>query len=232
MFIDDELYLFQYKDGYRYNSDSLVLYDFISKLQPNGNVLDVGSGSGILGLLLKRDFSTISLTQIEVQKRHQLLTSKSAEYNKLESEVICADIREYNFDKKFDFIVSNPPFYHKGTQKSENDSLKISRHSDSLPFEELTKTISSKLKPRGSFVFCYDAKQIDTLLSILMQHKLKVNTMRLVYTKEENDASLVLIYARKSSKSLCRILPPLYMNSKEVEKIYLNSKTKSLLWEN
>jgi tRNA1(Val) A37 N6-methylase TrmN6 len=66
----------------------------------------------------------------------------------------------------------------------------------------------------------------------LIQHKLKVNAMRLVYTKEENDASLVLIYARKSSKSLCRILPPLYMNSEEVEKIYLNSKTKSLLWEN
>lgn len=174
-----------------------MLYDFISKLQPSGNVLDVGSGSGILGLLLKRDFFLISLTQIEVQERHKLLTVKSAEYNKLESEVICADIREYKFDKKFDFIVSNPPFYHKGTQKSENDSLKISRHSDSLPFEELTKAVSSSLKPRGSFIFCYDAKQVDTLLPILLKYKLKVNSMRFVYSNEDNDASLVLIYAKK-----------------------------------
>jgi len=226
------LHLYQYEDGYRYNSDSLLLYDFTCKLNPKGNVLDVGSGSGILGLLLKRDFATISLTQIDVQSSHKFLTCRSAEYNKLESEIVCADFRDYVFDKKFDFIVSNPPFYHKGTQKSENESLKISRHSDSLPFEELTKAVSSNLKPRGAFIFCYDAKQVDTLLTILFKYKLKVNRMRFVYTKEDNDASLVLIYAKKSSKSLCRILPSLYMHSKEVEDIYENSKTKSLLWEN
>jgi len=231
VYTNDVLYLFQYEDGYRYNSDSLLLYDFTYKLKPSGNVLDVGSGSGIVGLLLKRDFSDISLTQVEVQEKHKILTCKSAEHNKLKSEIICADIRDCLFDKKFDFIVSNPPFYHHGTQKSENESLKISRHSDALPFEELTKAVSSNLKPRGSFVFCYDAKQIDTILSILMMYKLKVNSMRFVYTKEDNDASLVLIYARKSSKSLCKILPSLYMNSEEIEKIYKKSNTKSLLWQ-
>lgn len=232
MSIDKTLYLFQYKDGYRYNSDSLLLYDFISRLNPNGNVLDVGSGSGILGLLLKRDFSSISLTQIEVQKSHEILTCKSSEYNNLESKVICADFREYSFEEKFDFIVSNPPFYHEGSQKSENESLKISRYSDALPFDEFTKVVSSNLKPRGSFVFCYDAKQIDTLFAILLKYKLKINSIRLVYTKENSDATLVLVYARKSSKSLCRVLPSLYMNSEEVENIYKNTKTKSLLWEN
>ena len=232
MSIDSTLYLYQYKDGYRYNSDSLLLYDFINKLNPKGNVLDVGSGSGILGLLLKRDFTSICLTQIEVQSSHKFLTHKSAKYNELESEVICADFRGYKFDKKFDFIVSNPPFYHEGTQKSENESLKISRHSDSLPFEELVQTVSTNLKPRGSFVFCYDAKQVDMLLGILVKYKLKVNSMRFVYTKANCDASLVLIYAKKSSKSLCQVLPPLYMNSSEVEDIYKNSRTQSLLWQN
>ena len=226
------LYLYQYKDGYRYNSDSLLLYDFTCKLTPFGNVLDVGSGSGILGLLLKRDFPAIKLSQIEVQHEHKLLTCKSAQYNQIDSEVICADFRNYEFAAKFDFIVSNPPFYHKGAQKSNNESLKISRHSDALPFSELAKSASSNLKPRGSFVFCYDAKQLDSLLSVLVQYKFKVNCMRFVHTKQNNDASLVIIHAKKSSKSLCRILPAMYMDSEEVEKIYKNSKTESILWEN
>ena len=224
--IDKALYLFQYENGYRYNSDSLVLYDFIAMLNPKGLVLDVGSGSGIVGLLLKRDFPNISLTQIDIQSLHVELTCKSAKYNNLESEVFQADIREYDFDKKFDFIVSNPPFYHEGSQQSINEPLRISRYSQALPFDELCKSVSSNMRPRGSFVFCYDAKQIDFLLSILLQNKFKVNHLRFIHTKEDKDASVVLVHAKKSSKSLCKILAPIYMNSKEVQSIYKNTKTK------
>ena len=230
--IDKTLYLFQYEEGYRYNSDSLVLYDFISKLAPKGRVLDVGSGSGIVGLLLKRDFPKVDLTQIDVQPLHVELTCKSAKHNNLDSEVLHADIMEYKFEKKFDFIVTNPPFYHEGSQKSENEALKVSRYADVLPFEELCQSVSRNLKPRGSFVFCYDAKQLDVLLNILIQNKFKVNHIRFVHTKESKDASLVLIHAKKSSKSLCKILPPVYMDSKEVENIYKNTKTQSLLCQN
>lgn len=232
MSIGKTLHLYQYKDGYRYNSDSLLLYDYISSLNPKGIVLDVGSGSGILGLLVKRDFPSIKLHQIDVQETHKILTCKNAQFNTLDSDVICADFRDYKYNDKFDFIISNPPFYHIGNQKSENESLKISRYSDALPFNEFVRVVSSNLKPRGSFVFCYDAKQIDILLAVLLQNKFKVNSMRFVYTKEDKDASLVLIYAKKSSKSLCKILPPLYMNSDEMEEIYKKSKTKSILWKN
>lgn len=229
MLIDETLYLFQYKDGYKYNSDSLVLYDFISSLNPKGLVLDVGSGSGIVGLLLKRAFSKIILTQVDIQSLHVDLTRKSAKQNELDSEVLHVDIRQYKFKEKFDFIVTNPPFYDKGSQKSENEALKISKYSDALPFEELCSTVSNNLKQKGSFIFCYDAKQIDILLSELLKNKFKVNHLRFVHTKQNKEASLVLIHAKKSSKSLCKILPPLYMDSKEVENIYKNTKTKSLI---
>lgn len=227
--IDKTLYLFQHEEGYKYNSDSLVLYDFISKLNPKGRVLDVGSGSGIVGLLLKKDFTKIALTQIDIQPLHVELTCKSAKKNALDSEVLHVDIRECKFEDKFDFIVTNPPYYHEGSQKSENDALVVSRYADVLPFSELCRAVSTNIKPRGSFVFCYDAKQIDVLLSELLKNKFKVNHMRFVHTKQSKDSSLVLIHAKKSSKSLCKILPPVYMDSKEVEEIYKNTKTQSLL---
>ena len=227
--IDKTLYLFQYENGYRYNSDSLILYDFIAKLNPKGNILDIGSGSGIVGLLVKRDFPTISLTQIDIQSLHVKLTCKSAKLNKLDSKVLHVDIREHKFEEKFDFIVTNPPFYHEGSQKSEDIALNISRYSELLPFNELCQGVSTNLKPRGSFIFCYDAKQLDFLMSTLLQNKFKVNHIRFVHTKKDKDASLVLIHAKKSSKSLCKILPPVYMDSKEMDDIYTNTKTKSLL---
>lgn len=229
MCIDKPLYLYQYPEGYRYNSDSLLLYDFISKLSPKGKVLDVGSGSGILGLLIKRDFPKIELSQIDVQKEHYALTCRNAEYNTLESKTICANFTEHNFEDSFDFIISNPPFYHKGTQKSINKSLEISRHSDSLPFEHFAKKVSSIIKDRGSFVFCYDARQIDTLIAILFKNKLKVNTMRFVHTKKDKEANLVLIHARKSSKSLCKIIPPLFTQSDEFTIINKKASTQSMV---
>ncbi len=226
--IDKTLYLFQHEKGYRYNSDSLLLYDFVSKLKPKGRVLDVGSGSGIVGLLLKRDFAKIDLTQVDIEPLHVELTQKNAKQNELDSKVLHADIRECRFEEKFDFILSNPPFYHEGSQKSEDGVLRVSRYAEALPFDELCCAVSSSIKPRGSFVFCYDAKQIDMLLSELLKQKLKTNDIRFVHTKKSREASLVLIHARKSSKSLCRVLPSVYMDSSEMEDIYKNTQTQSL----
>lgn len=229
--------LFQYQDGYRYNSDSLLLYDFICSFNPKGNVLDIGSGSGILGLLVKRDFSAINLSQIEIQESHYALTCKNSEHNKIDSHIICDDFLNYKFTSSFDFIISNPPFYHSGAQKSENESLKISKHSDSLPFDSFVKKVASLLEFRGSFVFCYDAKQIDSLIAILLKFNLKPNTIKFVHTKKGKDASIVLIHAKKGSKSLCNVLAPLTMYDEneslveEVVHIYEKSKTESLIWQ-
>jgi tRNA1(Val) A37 N6-methylase TrmN6 len=221
------LYLYQKEDGYKYNSDTLALYDFILKFNPKKSVLDVGSGSGILGLLLKRDCD-IELTSIDIQKTNQTLTYKNADKNSLHVEAYCGDFLKFDFNKKFDFIVSNPPFYHEGSQKSENKTLSISRYASFLPFEDFAKKVSSIISPRGNFIFCYDAKQIDLILSLLLKYRLKPIEIKFVHTKKDKDAKLVLICAKKSSKSLCKILPPLYMDSDQMKKIYEKSKTKSI----
>ncbi len=228
MLTDNTLYLFQNIDGYRYSSDSLILCDFISKLNPREMVLDIGSGSGILGLLLKRDFPSISLTQIDIEPLHVELTRKSAEYNGLDSEILFGDIREYKFESRFDFIVANPPYYNAGSQKSKNEILRVSRYADALPFDELCRAVSSIMNPKGEFAFCYDAKQVDSVLSVLLKNRFKANLMRFVHPKKDKEASLVLICAKKSSKSLCKILPTLYMDSEETGQIYRKLNTKEV----
>lgn len=229
--------LFQMDSGYRYNSDSLLLYDFISSFKPKGKLLDVGCGCGILGLLLKRDFPALDVCLLDIQEQNCTLTRANAQQNELTCKAIeCGDFLEISFEQKFDFIISNPPFYHGGSVKSEEPSLSISRHNSALPLEKFAKKVTKTLSNRGYFIFCYDAKQLDIIAHALIENGLKIEDVLLVHVKEDKEASLVLIRARKSSKSLCKIHPPLFMYqndmiSPKVQAIYDKSQTKSLAWK-
>ena len=214
-----------------------MLYDFISSFKPKGKLLDVGCGCGILGLLLKRDFPALDVCLLDIQEQNCTLTRANAQQNELTCKAIeCGDFLEISFEQKFDFIISNPPFYHGGSVKSEEPSLSISRHNSALPLEKFAKKVTKTLSNRGYFIFCYDAKQLDIIAHALIENGLKIEDVLLVHVKEDKEASLVLIRARKSSKSLCKIHPPLFMYqndiiSPKVQAIYDKSKTKSLSWK-
>ena len=115
--------IYQPEKGYRYNSDTLFLYDFISKLRLKGKVLDIGSGSGILGILLKRDFTQIELHSIEKQTLFHHLTIKNSEVNRIENNNLHIDFLDTTFLQQFDFIVSNPPFYSSSVIQSKNQFI-------------------------------------------------------------------------------------------------------------
>ena len=95
--------LAQLSSGYRYNSDTLVLYDFIrSNLQNfSGRVLDVGAGCGILGLLLKRDYKNASLNSLDILQINGEISKFNACQNGLEMEFINADFANFKDSKKF-----------------------------------------------------------------------------------------------------------------------------------
>ena len=223
--------LYQPKNGYCYNSDTMFLYDFITYFNIKGDVLEVGGGCGVLGLLIKRDFPKINLTVIEKQKIMFEFILKNLKENNLKAKVFNADFLEFDFDKKFDFIVSNPPFYN-GTLKSENEIKKIARYEDSLPMSEFFEKVNKILKERGEFIFCYDAKRIDDIIS-KMPKPLKITDIRFFYPKLNKNATLVLIRAKRHAKSLIKIHPPLIgfegeVFSKEADEIYKKANTESI----
>jgi len=223
--------LFQPKDGYCYNSDTMFLYDFITKFNIKGDVLDVGGGCGVLGLLIKRDFRKINLTIIEKQKIMSDLIIKNAIENSLEVEVINSDFLEFNFNKKFDFVISNPPFY-KGTLKSDNEIIKIARYEEFLPIEKFFNKVNSILKERGEFIFCYDAKRVDDIIKLLPK-PLKIIDLRFMHPRVNKDATLILVRAKRHAKSMVKIHPPLIgfegdSYSNEASKIYKKANTKSI----
>ena len=208
------LYLYQPCDGYAYNSDSIFLYDFITKFNPKGSILDVGCGVGIISLLLTRDFP-IETTIVDKQEKMLNYAKHNFTLNHLEASSHLGNFQELDEEKKYDFIISNPPFYDSNVIQSKNEHLNIARYAQHLPIEELISKVKKLLKPRGYFIFCYDAKQIDKLLYILREKKINPEQIRFVHSKLERESKLVMITARMNSKSQTKILPPLIVFNEE-----------------
>lgn len=226
-----KLEIYQLENGYCYNSDSLFLYSFIKNfLKNNINVLDVGAGSGILGLLCARDFK-INLVFNEISVIMSNIIIKNANHNNIICDVLNCDILKSNL-KGFDVIISNPPFYRKDTLDSKNEHLYLAKKSENLPFDKLCNFVKNALNPNGKFIFCYDAKEIKHIFNALNFYNLNIENIRFVYPTQKKNAHLIMCQC-KISKSQTKILPPLYnfingAHSLEAKEIFKFCNTLSI----
>ena len=225
--------LYQPESGYCYNSDSIFLYDFISSFKPKGKVLDVGAGCGVVGLLVARDNKKVALEAVEKQKAFVHYATTNARVNKIKYKMHEGDFLELDESKKYDYIISNPPFYPDGVQKSEDEMLFHARYNINLPLSSFFKKVTRLLKPHSHFIFCYDATQFGLICAELDRVKLRVVDVQFVHSKLDRTASLVMIHARNSSKSMMKVHPPFISYegnefSQKAKEIYKKAKTQSI----
>ena len=220
------MYLYQPIDGYCYNSDTHILFDFIQEnlhecLNPHGDMLDIGSGSGILGLLLAKEFKKINLFQCEIQKEMVFFSNHNSKINNISNTMFEGDFLKMDFNQEFDIIVSNPPFYHKDVNKSTNENINFARYNNHLPLEDFILKISKIIAQKGKLFFCYDAKQLQEIIILLNRFHFGIEALKFVYPKDSKNANLVLISARRNSKSLMKVQSPIIMfdNDKFNDKI-------------
>lgn len=230
--------LAQLENGYRYNSDTLVLYDFICSVvgEISGRVLDVGAGCGILGLLLKRDFKKIDLSMLDLLELNSEISSYNAKSNCLEARAITADFANFKDSEKFDLIISNPPFYHDGVTKSQNEHIKVSRYASSLNLKDFIRGISVNLKPHKRAFFCYAPDDLGKITACLKEYKLNLVSLKFVHTKKDKPANLALLEVRNNSNSKLKVLPPLVMSedgshTKEASEIFKKADTNSVSYK-
>ena len=204
--------LFQLKDGYRYNSDSLFLWDFARKncsFKASQSLLDVGCGCGILGLLLARDFNC-ALSCIDIQPQNCELAQINAGANDIKASIICADFfKDWESgnsripSQSFERIICNPPFYDFGGE-NKNAHKNTSRNASSFDISAFASKCSKLLAPKGELVLCYDARLIDRLLQALLEAGLKPIKLAFLHSKPSKPAKIVLVVAKKGAKSpLC-----------------------------
>ena len=225
--------LYQPETGYCYNSDSVFLYDFISFFKPKGKVLDIGAGCGIVGLLVARDNPKVSLEAVEKQDAFIEYAQHNARVNNIEYKLHQGDFLELEFEEKYDYIISNPPFYPEGAKKSDNEMLFNARYNVNLPIDDFFKKVSQILKPQSHFIFCYDATQFTFICAALERVKMRVIDVQFIHAKIDKSASLVMVHAKNGSRSLTKIWEPFisFENGEFTPKalsIYDKARTQSI----
>ncbi len=226
-------FFYQNPNGYCYNSDSIFLYDFIRNFRIKGDILDVGCGVGVLSILLAKEFKA-NFDAIDKQNIMYKYALKNNKINNTNINFINHDFLDYKFKKKYDYIISNPPFYKVDKHQSSNQNINIARYEHHLPIEEFIKKVSRILKARGYFIFCYDAHHSSEIIYLLLKYKLQVEFIRFVHPKINKNANIILIAARRDSKSNVKILKPLIVfnenniYTKEAQEIFFTANTHSI----
>lgn len=207
--IDDlefkNLKIIQNRLGFCFGIDSVLLSDFAKGIKKNSIVVDIGTGTGIISILLSAKTDIKKIYGIEIQEDVANMAKRSVALNELEDkiEVINTNIKDiFNFlePNKIDAIVTNPPYMklNTGAQNEEKKKL-ISRHEVECTLEDIIKISYKLLKSNGEFYMVHRAERIVDILYYLRQYKLEPKVLRFIQPKENKEPNLVLIKAVKNA---------------------------------
>ena len=234
--IDDlqlnNLKIIQNKDGFCVGIDSVLLSDFSKEIPTGSTVLDLGTGTGILGILLCGKTKLSKIYGIDVQEEVCQMAQRSVKLNNLEDrfEIINDNIKNLNtiFENcSIDAIVSNPPYKKNNSGlKNESQTKLISRHEITASLEDFIEISSKLLKDNSSLYMVHRPERLSDLFYLLRKYKLEPKKLRMVQSYFDSKPKLVLVKATKNAKSFLNIENPLIIYNKdgtytsEILKIY------------
>lgn len=223
--IDDlqlnNLKIIQNKDGFCFGIDSVLLSDFAKEIPSNSKVLDLGTGTGILGILLCGKTKLSKIYGIDIQADVCNMASRSIKLNNLEDrfEIInknIKDLKDIFEENTFDSIVSNPPYKKDNSGlKNESKTKLISRHEITASLEDFINISSYLLKNNCSLYMVHRPERLADLFYLLRKYNLEPKKLRLVQSYFDSKPKLFLVKATKNAKSFLNIEAPLVIYNKD-----------------
>lgn len=217
----------QPKEGYRFSVDALILASFVN-LRTLNRAVDIGAGTGIIGIILAKKYPQANITMIEIQPELAELAIQSVKLNNIENRtrIICMDAKDFN-ETGFDLAITNPPFRRPGTGKmSPREEKALARHELSLTITDIARIGQRLLKHKGRLCMIHLPERLTEIVRIMSKHDLEIKRLRFVHSKLNTEAKMVLIEAVKGGRVSLRVEPPLHVYkengtyTEEMKKIY------------
>ena len=202
------LQIIQNKDLYCFTSDAVLLCNFV-KAKKSDTIVDLCSGSGVVGILAQAKTGAKKLIMIELQKELVAMCQKSLEYNNLNNaKVFCCDIenapnviKEELGIEQVEVVCANPPYYLTSQKKvSGNEKIDVAKFELKLTLNSLCKVANKLLKFGGRFFMINDSTRITEILDVLKRNDLQLKVLQFVYPKTDDKSNVVLIEAVKGGK--------------------------------
>jgi tRNA1(Val) A37 N6-methylase TrmN6 len=203
--------------GYRHSLDPFLLASFVQVKPSDRRVVDLGTGSGIIALLLALRCADITVTGVELQESLADLARQNVTLNDLDAKLVILnkDIRkaaEWAFPQTVDLVVSNPPYRGAGTGYSSPDPGRAAaRHELAGGLEDFVAAAAWLLKNGGRFSLIFLAERLTDLLTTLRQKNLEPKRLRMVHSRVGDPARLVLVEGRRGGRPGLAVEPPLYI---------------------
>ena len=202
-----------------FGMDAVLLAGF-SSVRKGERVLDLGTGTGILPILLAAQTEGEQFTGLEIQKECAEMADRSVRYNHLEDrvQIVQGDIREAAQifgAASFHVVTSNPP-YMIGQHGLQNRDLPrtIARHEVLCTLEDVISQASRLLVSGGRFFMVHRPFRLAEIMSLMVQYRLEPKRMQLVYPFVDREPNMVLIEGRKSGNSRITVERPLIVYEK------------------
>lgn len=210
---EGRLKIIQRKSGYRFSIDALLLAHFV-EVRPWEKVIDLGTGCGVVPLILIFRRKAQKVTGIEIQPSLAELARRNASLNRMRSRI---KIWEKDFKglqgkvyaSQYDVVVTNPPYRRIGTGRTNPQEEKArARHEIHATLDEVLKAASLLLKQKGRLSMVYPASRLIDLIQALRRHHLEPKRLQFIHSRSGGEARLLLVEAYKEGRPQTLILPP------------------------
>ena len=223
--------IIQNPEKFCFGMDAVLLTGF-AHAREKDTMLDLGTGTGIIPLLMEAKYHCSHLTGLEIQEESADMARRSVALNDLQDriDIVTGDIKEADQifpAASFDCITCNPPYMH-GNHGLTNPHLPkaIARHEVLCTLEDVISQTAQLLKPRGRFYMVHRPFRLAEIMGLMMQYKLEPKRMRLVYPYVDREPNMVLIEGLLGGNSRITVEKPLIVYEKpgvytqEIREIY------------
>ena len=197
-----------------FGMDAVLLANF-ARVKQKECALDLGTGTGIIPILLTAKTEGMHFTGLEIQEESADMARRSVAHNHLEEKVdiVTGDIKEAAElfgPASFDVITTNPPYMigHHGIE-NPSDAKAIARHEVLCDLNDILREGARILKPRGRFYMVHRPFRLAEILSKMIQVGIEPKRMRMVHPFVHKEPNMVLIEGMRGANSRMRVEPPL-----------------------
>lgn len=231
--------IIQDPDEFCYGVDAVILSDFVVRrakpIKKESSVMDLGTGSGIIPLILSHKTQAGRIYGAEVQHNSWDRAVRSAELNELKErlEFLRVDIKDLmdehpELKGAFDVITCNPPYMKlSGGMKSDNHAKMIARHETTADLDDFIRVAGELLKDRGELFMVHRPSRLVDIFCIARKYRLEPKAVRMVLPRTGEEANIVLVHMVKNGGADLSVLPHLTIHDKdggfteELEEAYL-----------
>ncbi|MBN4067755.1 MAG: SAM-dependent methyltransferase [Alkaliphilus sp.] len=205
--------IIQNSKGFCFGIDAVLLANFVS-LKKNSKVVDLGTGTGIIPILIAAKSTTSKIEALEIQAEAADMARRSVILNNLEERINVLNIDLKMADKhlkvnSFDVVTTNPPYMHANGIVNTEEAKTISRHEVKCKLEDVVKMAAKLLKHNGKFYMIHRPQRIVDIMLYCRKYKLEPKKLQFIQPMREKKPNLLIVECTKAARPEVKMLDPL-----------------------